>query len=419
MPPPPPPRRPPPPPPPGPRRAALDDRRKRARNRARLLGGLAAIALIAGVALAVGLNDPPEEDAGPRGDAAEVVPPEEPTTTLLAGTRSTAAGRSRLAWVSLLVLDPNAPNAAVAYIPSLTGTEVPGRGPHSLAEAYGSGGMSLLALTIENMLGVRLDRYAELNERDAPVFFDAFAPLEVDVPAEARVPLGDGTQLLFEPGEQTLDAASLVAYTYRTAEEGDADEMGPRHLAVWSALFARAREDGDGVARAANEAAAAFDRSNEEPEQVASFLAAFLVEGASSSKVRSLPVSPLEVPGDRVYLVDEEEMRKFVSDLVAAELFTGDDVRVQILNGNGSPGSGERVARRLVGNGFRVALTGNARSLSHDETLIITYDPTQEGRAEAARARELLGVGEVQVSLQEQGIVDLTIVVGRDFLRAQ
>jgi hypothetical protein len=32
--------------------------------------------------------------------------------------------------------------------------------------------------------------------------------------------------------------------------------------------------------------------------------------------------------------------------------------------------------------------------------------------------RELLGLGEIQVSPQTQGIVELTVVVGRDFLRA-
>jgi polyisoprenyl-teichoic acid--peptidoglycan teichoic acid transferase len=93
-------------------------------------------------------------------------------------------------------------------------------------------------------------------------------------------------------------------------------------------------------------------------------------------------------------------------------------VRVQILNGNGAPGIGEQVASELVGEGFRVVLSGNADRLDYAETLIVIYESTPEAQESAERVRDLLGVGEVQVSVQPQGIVDLTIVVGKDFIDA-
>jgi len=48
--------------------------------------------------------------------------------------------------------------------------------------------------------------------------------------------------------------------------------------------------------------------------------------------------------------------------------------------------------------------------------LIVSYDDSEKGLDLAERAKELLGVGEVQIAGQQQGIVDLTIVVGKDFL---
>jgi NAD(P)-dependent dehydrogenase (short-subunit alcohol dehydrogenase family) len=96
-----------------------------------------------------------------------------------------------------------------------------------------------------------------------------------------------------------------------------------------------------------------------------------------------------------------------------------DEIEVQILNGNGVPGIGQEVAQRLIAHGFRVLLTGNAQRLDYKKTLIVTYDSSPQGQAMAERARELLGVGVVQVATQRQDIVDLTIVVGRDFLRAR
>jgi hypothetical protein len=74
----------------------------------------------------------------------------------------------------------------------------------------------------------------------------------------------------------------------------------------------------------------------------------------------------------------------------------------------------------LIGEGFQVVLTGNAPGFpgrTYPHTLIITYDPSSQGQARADRARRLLGVGKVQISEQQQGIVDLTIVVGKDFPR--
>ena len=77
------------------------------------------------------------------------------------------------------------------------------------------------------------------------------------------------------------------------------------------------------------------------------------------------------------------------------------------------------VNRMLKEEGFRVILSGNARRFDYETTIIVTYDESEEGQALAERARELLGVGEVQISAQHQGSVDLTIVLGKDFLRAR
>jgi hypothetical protein len=63
-------------------------------------------------------------------------------------------------------------------------------------------------------------------------------------------------------------------------------------------------------------------------------------------------------------------------------------------------------------------LSGNADRLDYADTRIVIYESTPEAQESAGRVRDLLGVGEVQVSLQPQGIVDLTIVVGEDFIDA-
>lgn len=85
---------------------------------------------------------------------------------------------------------------------------------------------------------------------------------------------------------------------------------------------------------------------------------------------------------------------------------------VIVLNGNGVPGIGERVAERLIPGGFRVAVSQNASEFHHPETLIVVGSPDDVGLAE--RVRDLLGVGRVSVSVGS-GIAPVTVVVGEDF----
>jgi polyisoprenyl-teichoic acid--peptidoglycan teichoic acid transferase len=125
----------------------------------------------------------------------------------------------------------------------------------------------------------------------------------------------------------------------------------------------------------------------------------------------------VSVGGGELFESDSGEIETFVTETLGVQPGVSSETRVQILNGNGEPGIGQEAAQKLVGEGFRVVLTGNASRLDYRKTLVITYDSSPEGEALAEKARDLPGVGKVQVSAQPQGIVDLTIVVGKDFLR--
>ncbi len=405
---------------PGPRRSALDDRRKTIRRRRTfwqtfsLVGAIAVASALALVtARQIIMSDPAPTPAA----EAE---PSTVTTTLLFGTDEERDGSQRVAWITLLVHDRDEDRGAVAYIPARTSVEVPGRGLQSLTDAYETGQIPLLLITTENLLGVSIDRYVELSPRDARLFLTEIAPLVVDVPHEVSVSAGpDQTRTVLGEGLQRLPEPFLVRLLYTLGTDGDEISLGSRHIAFWDALFETFQGDGEAITAAVESASGAFATSDEAAADFARFLADLVSLHPDDRSIRALPVSSLQISGSELYVADADEVTTFVSEVVGASATSGDEVRVQILNGNGEPGIGEEVASRLVGEGFRVILSGNARSLDHAETLIITYDDSSESRALAERARDLLGVGEVQVSTQEQGIVDLTIVVGKDFLRTR
>jgi len=88
-------------------------------------------------------------------------------------------------------------------------------------------------------------------------------------------------------------------------------------------------------------------------------------------------------------------------------------VPVIVLNGNGIPGIGELVAEKILPGGFRVAVSENASTFDHDETLVVVGSSNDVDLAE--RVRDLLGVGSVSVSVGS-GIAPVTVVVGKDFI---
>jgi hypothetical protein len=375
------------------------------------------IVVVAGL-LTWSLLDDSDEPA-PRNETAGGVPAGAATTTLLFGTRTNNDGKEEVAWLALLSYNSNEGEGAAIYVPAHAAVEVPGRGLQGLTDAYETGGTPLLLVTTENLLGVPIDRYIQLSENDALALFGSTGPLTVNVPEPIRQSAGqDETRIIIAEGEQQLAPDEQVTLLYTVGLDGNDIELGSRHLAFWDALFDAKAGDTDSFEQELLDAQGALGKTGSSPEELADYLSSLAGVEATSRLLRSLPVTPLEVPGNQLFVTQPDETEELMEQAVGATLAASSDVRVQILNGNGVPGIGQEVAELLVGKGYRVILSGNAPRFDYKRTLIITYDSSAEGVAEANRAQELLGVGEVQVSAQEQGIVDLTIVVGKDFPRA-
>lgn len=400
----------------GPRSEALRSRQAKARKRftaGGVAGIVAALLAVGGVAY-LATDEGPEEAPAPQPSGA---PEDSLTSTLVFGSRETGGGAM---WLALLTFDREAETGSVVYIPAHTAVEVPGRGLQGLGDALASGGPPLLIVSTENLLGIEIDNYLDLSDRDARVLFDATGPVSVDVPAEVKVSVGkDRARLIFDEGLQRLGPSFLVELLYIRGLDADDIEFGSRHIAFWDALFASFASEPENLAAAVKSAGGALVESNAAPADHARLLEALAGLDPTSRVITSLPVEQVSVGGSELYSVDHAEVVALLEDLALGGGPQQDEMRVQVLNGNGVPGIGQEVAKRLIDAGFRVVLTGNARRLNYPTTLIITYDDSDAGQALAERARDLIGVGQVQVSEQSQGIVDLTIVIGKDFLRTR
>ncbi len=396
----------------GPRRAA----RSRRRSRIRLIVGVcgALLVLAAAATLAPSLRDDPQPTS--TGSAAPVDALADPVRTLLLYGTSEAQA-SEAGWITLLSLNSETRESSVIYVPAHTATEVPGRGLLGIGESLGTG-PSLLEVSTETLLGVPVDARLQLTPEGALALFQGVGEVSVDVPSELRVEVGEGAQLLIPQGPQQLAPDELVWLLFRPGIEGDDAELGVRHLAFWNGALNQYADDPEVLASAVADAEPRLG-TTASTERIGAFLSDLAQLPAASRTLANLPVKEVSVGADELYETDPEELSAFVEETVGETDLTTDLSRVQVLNGNGVPGVGVGVAEKLVGEGYQITLSGNADRLDYEWTRIVSYDSSPEGLAAARRARALLGTGMVQVSSQGQGIVDLTIVVGRDFLRTR
>jgi hypothetical protein len=394
----------------GSRREAVKKRRRETRRRLAQRVRPAAVVLLA-VALAGGAwiylrtGDPGTD----RGAGSSAGLPTVTTTALIAGTEK--AGHEAT-WLALLSFNPAKDRAAIVYIPAHTAVEVPGRGLQGLGGSI-TGGLDLLTVSAHNLFpGLHITDVGELTKADVTTFFAEAGPLAVDIPTEVRVGTEDNASVLFPAGLQELSAESIGDLLYTKGFEDDDVDLGARQLAVWDSLFDSYRAAPEALSVALERAELDRDTTT----GLAELLGRIAALPSSRLTLTVLPVEQVGVAGSELYDTSEEELRGFV-DQTLSGTGTAEEVSVQVLNGVGSPGLGERVAKDLVGEGYRVTLTGNVPGFGEAKTLIVTYDASPDGIAAAERARDLLGTGEVQVSGQGRVSVDLTVVVGKDFLK--
>src|SRR5207248_7495910 len=126
-----------------------------------------------------------------------------------------------------------------------------------------------------------------------------------------------------------------------------------------------------------------------------------------------LPVEAIDAgsSGDEVYRVRQGDLDQLMGQLLPG--VSPGRIRVQVLNGTGAIGASPRVAERLVPVGGRVVLSGNADSFAYAQTQIVFYDRSQQQAAE--RVRQALGTGRLVLSRQPLDVVDVTVVIGKDF----
>jgi polyisoprenyl-teichoic acid--peptidoglycan teichoic acid transferase len=409
------------------------------------------VAVVAIVVASLGLDRARELVGAPADEAA-------PPPMIAAGDRQPAlafvthdeTGGGAASAVAVLAYDRDADQGTILLVPAGTVADVPGHGSFTVGDAFTFGEGPLVAVTIDNLLDVRLDGVVSVSRDDWAALIDDVGPVAVEVRSRLVAAGDGGGEVRFEPGVQQLDGQRAAEYlTFRGEGETELEAL-PRTQQVLTGLLARVAEDPEalrdamGIAPEMLDAATAGAATTGEQDAAADaqdgaagedpdlgplrtadpLLAYALLTELADARQRervttlTLPVSPLGTGRDDLYRVDAGRATQLIDERLAASRpteATGAGRSLQVLNGNGVPGIGQQVAERLQPGGYRILLTGNADRFTHETTRIVVYDDSSEQLAIARDIQERLGVGEIERSGTPQSVVDVTIVVGRDF----
>lgn len=371
----------------------------RARRRRRL-AVLCALALMAAL---VAVSEGPELfREGLRRVGPAEAPARSPSPESLLVAFPTADGSGAV--VVLFGVSADGEQATALLVPAYTQVEVPSLGPETLARSLRLGGVDLLALALENALGVDVREGVALDEGGIRSVLAVTRELEVRL--REAVDLGDAGAV-YGAGDQVLTPAE--ATTLLTARGEDTDDFA--HLVTVHAVleaWLRALHGDRAGAAAERLAAQPGGPSRERLEELIGRLA------RAEVRFDTLKVTPIDLGENELYRLDERS-RADLGPAFDDLLFRagGERVKVEIVNGTGEVALARRVAGRILPAGAEVVLTGNAPEFDVTRTLVVLHDPQR--RADAERLVEALGVGELRMARQPLGVVDVSIVVGTDF----
>jgi LCP family protein required for cell wall assembly len=318
-------------------------------------------------------------------------------------------GPSRTDTMMLLTLDPVSRTAGMLSIPRDLWVNVPGYDYGKINTAYylgelyklPGGGPALAEKTVNDLLGVDINYYAQIDFSAFENFIDQIGGIDVEVPYELTVdPIGPGNTVTLPPGVQHLDGPTALAYARNRDTWGADFDRADRQQQVIMAIFDKLTTLGNLPKLIAN-APTIYNNlrygihTNLTLKEIISL--AWTVSQIPRENIKRGIIGPNETtrsfsPDGLDILIPEMDAVRAVRDQVFStdagtageapvatlyisnpeELRAAENATVSVLNATTSAGLASTTSDYLSSNGINVTVTGNAEEKS-DNTVIIDY----------------------------------------------
>jgi LCP family protein required for cell wall assembly len=357
-------------------------------------------------------------------------------------------GPPRTDTMILLTLDPISNTAGMLSIPRDLWVSIPGfdygkiNQAYQLGEAYKlpGGGPGLAMDTVEHLIGVPINYYAQIDFSVFVRFIDEIYGIKIDVPYEIYIDIYDDALGLkrIDPGVQVLPGEYALAYARARNTEGADFDRAQRQQQVIMGIRDRLLEPGmitDLIAKAPAlyEELSSGINTNFALDEVIQL--AWLAKGIPTENISrgiigeehvNFGVSPdglevLKPLPDQIRLLRDEVFMHTGAFTPAADpnadpltLMVEENASIKLLNGTFTPGLAGRTMEYLQGLGANVIATNDAGDKPYPFTLI--YDHTGNPYT-IQYLVELMQVSKFRIMFNFKPDVeeDVTIILGNDW----
>jgi LCP family protein required for cell wall assembly len=315
-------------------------------------------------------------------------------------------GPSRTDTMMLLTMDPVSRTAGILSIPRDLWVNIPGfdygkiNTAYYLGELYNlpGGGPGLAIQSIEELLGVDINYYAQVDFSAFENLINEIGGVEVDVPYEITVdPIGPHNTVTLQPGIQNLDGPTALAYARNRETYGADFDRADRQQQVVMAMFDQITSLGKLPKLIANSPTIYNNlrngiHTNLNLKETISL--AWTIAQISRENIKRGIIGPNEVtmsmsPDGMDILLPDMDAVRTVRDQVFTtttgvapvatvyvsnpeELRQAENATVSVLNATTTPGLASQTTNYLLDQGINVTETNNATDKS-DTTVIIDY----------------------------------------------
>jgi LCP family protein required for cell wall assembly len=355
-------------------------------------------------------------------------------------------GPPRTDTMILLTVDPLSRTAGILNIPRDLWVNIPGfeygriNTAFFLGETYQTpgGGPGLAVKTVEELLGVPIDYYAQIDFYAFEKFVDLLGGVLIDVPEEIKIdPIGRYNTTTLQPGEQRLQGPELLAYARARSTEGGDFDRAQRQQQVILALRKRILKP-EALAWIIPKAPEIYVdlsegiRTNMTLDDAIKLVmlgmditVENIKRGAISTEHINLAKSPdgtqdvLKPLPEKIRLLRDEI---FASSNLASPYLTSSDslepmraeeARITVLNGTYTEGLANLTQQYLESQGALVVSTGNAgEALASTRVIDFTGNPYT-----LRYLVELMGISPTNIvqDFKPDSDVDVVVIIGADW----
>lgn len=315
-------------------------------------------------------------------------------------------GPSRTDTMMLVTMDPVSRTAGMLSIPRDLWVNIPGFGYGKINTAYylgelyhlEGGGPGLAIQTVEDLIGVDINYYAQIDFAAFENFINEIGGIDVDVPYEITVdPIGPHNTVTLPQGIQHLDGPTALAYARNRETFGADFDRADRQQQVVMAIFDQVTSLGALPKLIANSPTIYYNLRNGIHTNLNlkdTISLAWTVAQIPRENIKKGIIGPNEVtmsvsPDGMDILLPDMDAIRAVRDQVFAttsgvapaateyvsnpeELRKAEGATVSVLNATTTAGLASQTTDFLTSKGIDVTITDNAEEQS-DTTVIIDY----------------------------------------------